>query len=115
MNILKRINLAPKLVTLFLLVGLVPLAIVSFVAYNQAASAVQSEAEMRLKAVTEIKADRVEAFFSRQRQYASTLADLRGVRQALTGFEGVWNEGTDSPAYAEVVATRKASTSLTCC
>jgi methyl-accepting chemotaxis protein len=104
MNIFNRVKLAPKLIALFLLVGLVPLAIASFVAYNQAASAVQDEAKMKLKAIAEIKADRVEAFFSRQSVYASTLADLRGVQEALTAFEGVWDEGIESPAYAEVDA-----------
>lgn len=58
---LSRLRIGPKLTVLFLLAGLLPLAVVGILAYNSAANALHVEAEHKLEAVDELKKAEVQA------------------------------------------------------
>ena len=61
---LKDIKLKPKLISLFLLVGLVPLAVVGFWSSNMSGNALMSDSYAQLRAIRDIKSSQVESYFA---------------------------------------------------
>ncbi|NBF39242.1 MAG: HAMP domain-containing protein [Spirochaetes bacterium] len=61
---LKDIKLKPKLISLFLLVGLVPLAVVGFWSSSMSGSALMSDSYAQLRAIRDIKSSQVESYFA---------------------------------------------------
>ncbi|MFO7780430.1 MAG: hypothetical protein R6W94_02255, partial [Spirochaetia bacterium] len=61
---LKDIKLKPKLISLFLLVGLVPLAVVGFWSSNMSGNALMSDSYAQLRAIRDIKSNQVESYFA---------------------------------------------------
>ncbi len=61
---LNNIRLSPRLIAVFLLVGLIPLAVVGFIAYSSAESALSDQSFNQLEAVRGIKQGQIESYFS---------------------------------------------------
>ncbi len=61
---LKDIKLKPKLISLFLLVGLVPLAVVGFWSSNMSGKALMRDSYSQLRAIRDIKSSQVESYFA---------------------------------------------------
>ena len=78
------IKMKPKLIGLFLLVGLVPLIIVGFLSLNKARVALDEAAFAELEAVQAIKANQVSRFFNQRMGDVETYAHNETVRQAAT-------------------------------
>ncbi len=60
---LKNLKMKPKLIAMFLLVGLVPLTIIGLIASNLASKALMEKSYGQLKSVREIKKTQVEKYF----------------------------------------------------
>ncbi len=60
---LKKLTIKAKLLGVFLLVGLIPLGLVTVIALNKAGTALRQEALAKFTAVQEIKKNHVEEFF----------------------------------------------------
>lgn len=64
---LKNIKLKPKLVGLFLIVGLLPLAVVGFYAASSATAALDDASFAQLRAVRDIKAGQISSYFEERK------------------------------------------------
>jgi len=64
LNFTKKMKIGPKLITFFLIAGIIPLAVVGFLAYTQAAAALQQQASNQLIAIRDIKKDQIELYFT---------------------------------------------------
>jgi methyl-accepting chemotaxis protein len=78
---LKNVKLKPKLVGLFLLVGLVPLAVVGFWAATISTEALTQEAQNQLVAVRNVKHNEVTDFFGERKHNMTSLVQTVEVRQ----------------------------------
>ncbi|MCP4217526.1 MAG: hypothetical protein GY765_22990 [bacterium] len=118
---LKNIKMKPKLITLFLLVGIIPLLLVGWIASDSASKALRQKAFDQLEAVRELKRSRIEGFFNERKGDARVLADNPFVVQAckelnavydLHGssaggkFKGYGNERYDAPQEYRTVHDR---------
>jgi methyl-accepting chemotaxis protein len=83
---LKDVNLRPKLIGLFLLVGLVPLAVVGFWAANLSTDALNDDARKQLVSVRDTKTDAISTYFHERKENLISLVQTVGVIQR-TAFE----------------------------
>ena len=97
---LRNIRMRPKLVALFSLIGLVPMAIVSLFAENRARSALTEKSFAQLETIRQMKKSQIEAYFEERQVDMETLIDtiwaLRS--EAATRLRGV---GSDRKAAVE--------------
>jgi methyl-accepting chemotaxis protein len=98
-NPLNRFKIAPKLTVMFVLAGLIPLAIVGFLAYNRAADAINLEAENKLTAVAALKQISANAWFSERVLDLELLAEFPSTKEAVQDYASVFPFGVDSPQY----------------
>ena len=89
---LKRISLKVKLIVLFLLVGLIPLAIVGMLSYNSAKDGIQEEVFKQLEMYSDLSKDTMDTYFEDIRHDANIMATTRDIYQSLnilaeTGYD----------------------------
>jgi methyl-accepting chemotaxis protein len=89
---LKNIKLKPKLIGLFLIVGIIPLAVIGWIANSTAEEALMKKSFEQLEAIREIKKSQVESFFSERLGDARVLADNPFVVRALKDLDAVFDE-----------------------
>jgi methyl-accepting chemotaxis protein len=84
-------SLRGKLILLFLAVSLIPLLVAGLVTYNQARSALETDATNTLVAIRDIKAGQIESYFAERMgdvqvlsANPTTVAALRAFQEALT-------------------------------
>lgn len=80
-------SLKVRLVTVFLLIALLPMAVVAWLGYQQASSALNSEAESKLTAIREIKRSQIEGYFGTIAGQAATLSANTAVIESASLFE----------------------------
>ncbi len=98
---MKRI--ATKLIAWFLLISVVPLALVVVLAQTNAEHNLREEIENHLRAIADSKAQRIHTFFRERVNDVETLARNPSVADALYELDGAFNhEGLDSAEYAAV-------------
>jgi len=95
-------SLKVRLVTVLLLISLVPMAIVAWLGYQQASSALQSEAEQKLTAIREIKKSQIEWYFGTIEGQILTLAQNPAVVESTLEFEDAFWALTDELAAGGV-------------
>ncbi len=88
---LKDIKMKPKLITLFLIVGIVPLAVVGWIAGKTADNALMKKAYDQLEAVRDIKKVQIESFFTERMGDARVLADNPFVREAFKELDAAFD------------------------
>jgi methyl-accepting chemotaxis protein len=102
-NFYNRIKIGPKLIALFLLVGIIPMAVVAFMSCTQASGAVNTEAENKLSAVGDLKRAQVEDWYSRKFREVEMWGASGDVQQALVEYQAAYEAGgADSAAYTAV-------------
>ena len=67
MGFLKKMKMGPKLISLFLLVGLLPLTVTGYLNYTSTSRAIDEETVAKLEAVAQLKKGQVEGWFSERR------------------------------------------------
>ncbi|MGM0675293.1 MAG: hypothetical protein ACQETQ_11410, partial [Spirochaetota bacterium] len=72
---LKNMKLKPKLIMLFLVVGIVPLAVVGFWATQLSTDALMHSSFNELSAIRQVKANQIESYFAEQQGDLSVLVD----------------------------------------
>ncbi len=79
---ISNLKMKPKLILLFLLVGLIPLAATGWWSINLASQSLMDSAYGQLKAMREVKSSQIENFFQKRKNDASVMVDtvnkLRG-------------------------------------
>ena len=98
-NPLNRFKMGPKLTVMFVLAGLIPLAIVGVLSYNRAASAINTEAENKLEAVGTLKQNSAEAWFGERVLDLELLAEFPATKEAVQDYSRVFTLGVDSAQY----------------
>lgn len=98
-NPFNRFQIRTKLTVLFILAGLIPLAVVGLLAYNRAASSLQTEAENKLAAVGQLKTREAVGWFQERVLDLELLAQFPTTQQAVRDFSRVFPLGVDSPQY----------------
>ncbi|MBT5773604.1 MAG: methyl-accepting chemotaxis protein, partial [Dehalococcoidia bacterium] len=89
---------------MFVLAGLIPLAIVGVLSYNRAASAINTEAENKLEAVATLKQLSAQAWFSERVLDLELLAEFPATKEAVEDYSRVFSLGVDSPEYEAMQA-----------
>ena len=99
MMTLKNIKLKPKLIGLFLVVGLIPLAVVGFYAATSASDALEEASFSQLRAVRDIKAGQIAGYFEERAgdlvvltQTVETFVESEAVNIAESGARDVGSE-----------------------
>ena len=72
---LDNISMKPKLIALFLALGLIPMAIVAWLAMDQGEEGLKKEAFSHMESVLEIKRHAIENFFKKQKDNMATLVE----------------------------------------
>ena len=94
-------KIATKFLIWFLLVALVPLAIVGLVTYRISKDALRAEADQGLAAILEAKINQVEAFVRERTSDVTTSARNPTIVEAMRRFDAAFRKGgLDSPEYA---------------
>lgn len=106
---LKDVKLKPKLITLFLIVGIIPLVLVGWIANNSAHDALIDISQDELQAVREMKKNQINDMFRKCKGDAKIFSSMIFIEQAIkeldvlsleakdNGFEG--KRLLDYPAY----------------
>ena len=97
---LRKMSLRVKLVTLFLLVGLIPLCVIGLLSYNSAQKEIRKEVFKQLEIYAGQCANSMDAFFEDIFHDANVMATTRDVYQSLLILEEA-NFDTDDPAWLE--------------
>jgi methyl-accepting chemotaxis protein len=84
-------SLKVKLVTVFLLMSILPMALVAWLGYQQASTALKDEADAKLTAIREIKKSQIEGYFGTIAGQAETLAENTAVIESVGLFAEAFN------------------------
>lgn len=93
MNTLHNFKLKPKLIVTFLLSGLIPALIISWLAANKAGESLEHEAFNQMISIREIKKNQVEGFFAERLGDARVLADNPFIHEAMKDFDAAFDAG----------------------
>ena len=80
---LNKFKIGTKLITFFLIIGIVPLAFMGFKSYSAASSALKSEAENKLDAVANLKKIQVEALFEDIRSNMLAISKTNDIKTSI--------------------------------
>ncbi len=86
---LDKFKIGTKLITFFLLIGIVPLGFMGFNGYRTASNAIRTESEAKLDVAAALKVSRIRAYFSERLGDAVVLADNPAVNEAIRTFTNV--------------------------
>jgi methyl-accepting chemotaxis protein len=89
---LKNIKMKPKLITLFLIVGIIPLVLVGWIANQNAHDALIKKSNDGLQAVRDIKKNQIEGFFSKRLGDAKIFASMPFIEQAVKELDTLSKE-----------------------
>ncbi|MCP4676679.1 MAG: HAMP domain-containing protein [Deltaproteobacteria bacterium] len=89
---LGNIKMGPKLIALFLFVGLVPLGITGYMNMTKAGDALNKENNNKLEAVREIKRSQIGQFFFERQGDAKVLANNPFTKQAMVELAAAFSE-----------------------
>ena len=98
-----KIKLSNKLLALFLMVSILPMAIVGWVTNQRTSNTIETMQYEKLNALAEDRANKVEQLFFERSHDAILLAQFPLIAQILNEYSnGFSARGIDSPAYAEI-------------
>ncbi|MEE8046503.1 MAG: methyl-accepting chemotaxis protein [Dehalococcoidia bacterium] len=95
-------SLKIRLVTVFLLISILPMAVVAWLGFQQASAALKDEADAKLTAIREIKKSQIEGYFGTIAGQAETLSGNTAVIQSAGEFEAAFRSLPDELAAAGV-------------
>ncbi len=95
---LKNLNLKPKLIALFLIIGIIPIIIISFMSSNKATDALMKKSYDQLDSVREIKKNQIKAYLNEVLLNAEIFANSMEVEML---FEALVNYHEESGVTAE--------------
>lgn len=87
-----KMNLSTKIISLFIIGGLVPLIAIGILSYNSSSKALQEQAFNQLVSVRNIKQAFIDDWFTKRKSDAVTLAKNEMVINALKEFKKAFNE-----------------------
>ncbi len=90
---LNQLKLKPKLLTLFLLVGIIPFTVIGLISLNQASTTLERQSFSQLEAVRGIKEEEIQRFFSSRHGDMNVLKETADTlrAEAFQRLEGIRN------------------------
>jgi methyl-accepting chemotaxis protein len=98
---LDRLKIKAKLLIVFLLIGLVPLGLVTLMALNKAGNALKTEVQAKFAAVQQIKRNHVESYFKQIQSVMKSMRTDPYIQNALSVFGSVFEANGYSVDNAE--------------
>jgi two-component system NtrC family sensor kinase len=103
MQYFRNFRITTKFILWFLFISLVPLAIAIYVSYNSSLKVVEEEVKNSLLAVTDNKANQIEAYLQKRKEDAVALSSMPEVIDAMEKFTNVFRSGgRESLEYSTV-------------
>ena len=87
-----KIGMGAKVITLFLIAGLVPLAVIGVISNNSSSNALKQQAFNQLVSVRETKKKQIEDYFSTIRKQVRTFSENGMVVDAMKGFKTAFKD-----------------------
>jgi len=100
---LRNLRITTKFILWFLFISLAPLAIAIYVSYSSSQKVLQIEVKNSLLAVTDNKANQIEAYFQKRKRDAVALSSMSEVIDAIEKFTNIYRSvGRESLEYSAV-------------
>ena len=90
---LKKMTIKAKLIVMFLIIGIVPMLILSIISINRAKDQLHSESFAKLTAIKEIKKKQIESFFEERMSDVKVYAFNSAVQAAFRKFTNAYEDG----------------------
>lgn len=99
----RRRKLSTKMVSIFLLLGLVPLVTLGIISYQITSKSLKEETIQKLISVRDIKKGQIESYFAERIGDITVLSQMEEIESATIAFEEAFKEGVNSAAYKDVL------------
>jgi two-component system, NtrC family, sensor kinase len=93
MRYFRHFSISTKFILWFLFISVVPLVIAIYVSYNSSLKVLEGEVKNSLSAVTDNKANQIEAYLQKRKKDAATLASMSEVVDAMEKFTNAFRGG----------------------
>ena len=101
--LMKRLTIATRLLCAFLVIGLVPLSIVTYLTYTISDQSLRHEVTNNLRAIADSKANQIETYARERKQDVTVLARMPTLVNAFEPLERAFREhGLDAPEYTAI-------------
>ncbi|MFA8343902.1 MAG: methyl-accepting chemotaxis protein [Rhodothermaceae bacterium] len=100
---LKNLKIRAKLIMLLLIMGIVPVAVISIISYNIAASRMERQAFNQLESVHEIKTYQISHYFDERMKLLDDVQISFRYKNGLTKFGDAFKSGLESNKYKSLV------------
>ncbi len=97
-----KMKIGTKLISIFLLTGLVPLGILGFISLSKSQSALEHAEFNQLESIRQIKRLQIESYFAERLGDVSVLSSNPTVVEAMEAFDQAFTFGVDSDQYKQV-------------
>ena len=103
---MKKLSLKFKLITIFILIGLIPFGVIALISWNNSKNEIEKQIIDKLQAVQQIKTNQLQSFFEERKGDISVLSENQTLRDALKEYEaGFAQGGITSGPWKEADAT----------
>src|SRR6056297_3328925 len=97
---MKNLSLKFKLITIFILIGLIPFGVIALISWNNSKTAIEEQVIDKLQAVQQIKTNQLSSFFDERKGDITVLSENQTLINALKAFkEGHEQGGINSQAW----------------
>ncbi len=103
----KNMKINAKLILSLLLIGLLPMAIMTFVSIRSSSDAIEKEAVNKLEAVRDIKSKQIAYYFTFKKELMTDVKDNLRFTKGIPEFTEVFKYGLNSPEYKAVLNKRQ--------
>ncbi|QCU89302.1 methyl-accepting chemotaxis protein [Thiomicrorhabdus sediminis] len=104
-----KLNLKQKLLTAFLVVGLVPFIGITIESAMSTQSAMEAQVMNQLEAIRDVKQTTIRAYFDNLEKQLKTIGDSEGTLDALKAFSASFASYGDQAGFSNSFAARKAA------
>ena len=90
---MKNLSLKFKLITIFILVGLIPFGVIALISWNNSKNEIEKQIIDKLQAVQQIKTNQLSSFFEERKGDINVLSENQTLIDALKSYEEGFEQG----------------------
>src|SRR6056297_3266642 len=90
---MKNLSLKFKLITIFILIGLIPFGVIALISWNNSKTAIEEQVIDKLQAVQQIKTNQLSSFFDERKGDITVLSENQTLINALKAYEDGFEQG----------------------
>src|SRR6056297_2829014 len=90
---MKKMSLRFKLITIFILIGLVPFGVIALISWNSSKTAIEEQVINKLQAVQQIKTNQLSSFINERKGDITVLSENQTLINALKAYEEGFEQG----------------------